>query len=203
MRTSIPLLLLFWLFAAGVGAQTDSLTPAGQLSLGVRSSWGLVYEHDWNRISFGSGGQLRLRFSDKVNSDWFFDFLQGDLDDIGRRTDLHIGWSILYYPLNKNGFVQPYIVAGHCFEFLTMSENGNPDNAASRKSASIQAGAGVHLHIAPRTDLSFMTQYMMHFGTNIDVVQTDPVIFEKPGGIALQDHILLNFSINYIIADLW
>lgn len=199
----LPAILLLWLSFPCAIAQKSNLAPAGQLSLGVRSSWGLVYEHDWNRMSFGSGGQFRLRFSDKVNSDWFFDFLQGDLDDIGRRTDIHIGWSVLYYPLQQKSFFQPYIVAGHCFEFLTMSENGHPDNEAQRKSASVQAGIGVHLHVAERTDLSFMSQYMMHFGTNIDILQTSPLVFNKPGGIALQDHILLNFSINYFITDLW
>lgn len=203
MRSSILLFVLFLWLNPEVEAQNDSLTSAGQLSVGVRSSWGLVYEHDWNRMSFGSGGQFRLRFSDKVNSDWFFDFLQGDLDDIGRRTDIHIGWCVLYYPINKQGTWQPYLLAGHCFEFLKMSENGNTDNFANRKSASIQAGAGVQLHLSKRADISFVAQYMMHFGTNIDVVSTNPLVFEKPGGIALQDHVLLHFSLNYVIADLW
>jgi len=202
MRFSIPLLLLFWLPFQGVSAQTDSLTPAGQLSVGVRSSWGLVYEHDWNRVAFGSGAQFRLRFSEKVNSDWFIDYLQGDLDDIAKRTDVHIGWSVLYYPFNKQTILQPYLLAGHCFELLRISENTNDENFVVRKSASVQAGAGVHLHLTPKADISFVTQYMIHFGTNIDVTD-NPVVFSKPGGIALQDHVLLHFSLNYQIADLW
>ena len=202
MRSSSLLLLLFWLPFQGVSAQTDSLTPAGQISLGVRSSWGLVYEHNWNRAAFGSGGQFRLRFSEKVNSDWFIDYLQGDLGDFAKRTDVHIGWSVLYYPLNKKTTLQPYLLAGHCFELLRISENTNDENFVIRKSASVQAGAGVHLHLTPKADVSFVAQYMIHFGTNIDVAD-NPVTFTKPSGIALQDHILLHVSLNYQIADLW
>jgi len=195
-------ILLFCLSSAGVSAQSDSLTSAGQISVGVRSSWGLVYEHEWNRAAFGSGAQFRLRFSEKVNSDWFIDYLQGDLADIAKRTDVHIGWSVLYYPLNKKTILQPYLLAGHCFELLRISENTNDANFVTRKSASVQAGAGVHLHLTPRADISFVAQYMIHFGTNINVTD-NPVTFTKPGGIALQDHILLHVSFNYQIADLW
>lgn len=201
MKT-LRLSILLFILSAAVSAQTDSLTPAWQISLGVRSSWGLVYEHNWNRAAFGSGGQFRLRFSDRVNSDWFIDYLQGDLGDFAKRTDVHIGWSVLYYPLNKKTTLQPYLLAGHCFELLRISENTNDANFVTRISASVQAGAGVHLNLTPKADISFVTQYMIHFGTNIDVAEY-PVTFTKPGGIALQDHILLHVSLNYQIADLW
>ncbi|PLW95157.1 MAG: hypothetical protein C0592_00700 [Marinilabiliales bacterium] len=184
-------------------SQSDTTSAAGTLSFGVRSSWGLVYEGDWQRMAFGSGAQFRLQFSDKVNSDWFLDYLHGDLEDYGKRTDIHIGWSVLYYPLNKKGFVQPYILAGHCFEFLTISENMNAVNKVQRTSASIQAGAGMHFHLSPRFDLSLETQYMMHFGPDIETVSLLPVEFVKEEGLALQDHLLFHFSINYSVADLW
>jgi hypothetical protein len=184
-------------------SQADTTSAAGTLSFGVRSSWGLVYEGDWQRMAFGSGAQMRVQFSDKVNSEWFLDFLQGDLEDIGKRSDIHIGWSVLYYPMNRKGFIQPYILAGHCFEFLRISENMNSDNKVQRTSASIQAGTGVHFHISPKCDLSVEAQYMMHFGPNIEVVSPVPVEFVKETGLTLQDHVLLHFSINYSIASLW
>jgi len=183
--------------------QTNTEQKAGEFSLGVRNSIGFVYENDWNRIAFGSGGQFRIRFSEKVNSDWFIDFLQGDLEDFGKRTDVHIGWSVMYYPLNEQKFIQPYILAGHCFEFLRMEENANFSNYAERKSASVQAGAGIHFHISPKADISLVGQYMMHFGTNIDITRTPSITFNKPGGVSLQDHFLLHLSINYMLFDLW
>ena len=194
---------LFLLPYTAVFSQADTTSAAGTLSFGVRSSWGLVYEGDWQRMAFGSGAQARLQFSDKVNSDWFLDYLHSDLEDFGKRTDIHIGWSVLYYPMNKKGFIEPYILAGHCFEFLTIAENTNPDNKVQRTSASIQAGTGVHFHLTPRCDLSLETQYMMHFGPNIEAVSLTPVEFVKEKGLTLQDHLLFHFSINYSVADLW
>lgn len=200
----IHLLFCFFIMAGIAQSQNDSLSQKGVLSLGLRSSIGLVYEHDWNKTAFGTGAQFRLRFSDRVNSDWFIDFLTGDLEDFGKRSDVHIGWSVLYYPLkNQHIKVQPYVLAGHCFEFLTLQENAHPQNSASRKSASVQAGLGFHVHLSPRADISFESQYMMHFGTNIIITQEPQLTFTKPRGVLLQDHLLFHFSINYSIADLW
>lgn len=196
----------FLIVLTSLSAQQDSTqnSGAGQFSLGVRSSISMVYEHQWNRLAFGSGGQFRLRFSDKVNSDWFIDFLTGNLSDFAHRTDVHIGWSMLYYPLTrKNPFIQPYILAGHCFELLEIKENGNPQNSVSRRSASVQAGIGTHFRLTPRMDLSFVGQYMIHFGTNIRVSKYPELTFTKPGGIRIQDHLLFHVSVNYQIADLW
>lgn len=187
-------------------AQIDSTrsSKAGELSFGVRNSISMVYEHNWNRLAFGSGGQFRLRFSDRVNSDWFIDFLTGNLSDFAHRTDVHIGWSMLYYPLDrKNTFVQPYLLAGHCFELLKIAENGNPGNHVTRKSASVQGGLGTHFNISPKMDLSIVAQYMIHFGTNINTSRDPVVEFSKPGGVKIQDHLLFHVSINYQIADLW
>lgn len=204
MRSSLVICSFLLFFSGSAFAQEQSSDQSGGLfSLGVRSSLGFVYENQWNRIAFGSGGQFRLRFSEKVNSDWFIDFLQGDLEDFGKRTDVHIGWSVLYYPFEKQRFIQPYILAGHCFELLRIEENTNPDNFVTRKSASVQAGAGIHLNISPRADISLVGQYMMHFGTEINVLQNPDLVFTKPGGISLQDHFLLHISINYQLIDLW
>jgi hypothetical protein len=37
----------------------------------------------------------------------------------------------------------------------------------SRGSSAVQAGAGLHLNLSERLDLSFTTQYMMHLGKDI------------------------------------
>lgn len=202
MRNFFLILFVYpfiWIHAQNNVSQSHS----GDFSIGVRSSLGFVYEKDWDRLAFGSGGHFRIRFSEAVNSEWFIDYLQGDLDDYGKRTDIHIGWSVMYYPIKKQQFIQPYILAGHCFEFLKLEENANFENYVTRYSASVQAGSGIHFHISPRADFSFEAQYMMHFGTNIDINQEPKLVFTKPGGLTLQDHVLLSVSLNYNLFDLW
>lgn len=185
-------------------AQSERSSESGRFSLGVRTSMGLVYENDWGKMSFGNGGQMRLKLGNRVNTEWFADFLQGDLEDIAKRTDIHIGWSVMYYPIKAQEKIQPFILAGHCFEFLKIEENGDASNHIHRKSASVQAGLGAHWHVSKNLDFSATTQYMMHFGTNIMLDQTtEPISFSKESGLSLQDHVLVNFSLNYCIADLW
>jgi len=177
----------------------------GILSVGARSSIGLVNDGNWQQPAFGAGAQFRLRFSERVNSDWFFDYLTADLKDYAWRTDYHIGWSVIYY-LTKNPSprFQPYVLAGHCFENLKFTDNHDPSHRANRWSASVQAGAGVHYNITPRFDLSLVAQYMLHMGTKLTAEAPEgEAVFTKHSGFGFQDHVLLHLSINYKIADLW
>ncbi len=178
---------------------------AGIFSLGVRSSIGLVNDGKWQKTAFGTGGQFRIRFSDKVNTDWFIDYLTADLDNYAWRADCHIGWSVIYYLSKKpNPFLQPYILAGHCFEYLKFTDNDNPSIYAERFSASIQGGAGIQLNITERLDLSLVAQYMMHIGTKITASNAENITtFTKSSGLGIQDHILIHLSLNFKITDLW
>jgi len=205
MRT-ISNLLAFLVF---VSAQAQPLkqknTPAGIFSLGARTCIGLVNDGQWQRTAFGTGGQFRLQFSDRVNTEWFADHLKADLSDYAWRADTHIGWSVMYYLTKKpQPLVRPYVLAGHCFEYLKFTDNNDGSNFAERWSASVQGGAGAQLNISPRLDLSLAAQYMLHLGTKIKPANTEGVTtFSKSEGLGIHDHILLHLSINYKIADLW
>lgn len=180
-------------------------TEAGILSLGVRSSIGLVNDGKWQKPAFGTGGHFRLQFSDRVNSEWFADHLKADLENYAWRADTHIGWSILFkIRKNPNHIFQPYILAGHCFEYLKFTDNLLPKNYAERWSASVQGGIGSHFSISERVDISLETQYMLHLGTKIfSFNENNVTTFTKKRGAGIHDHILINISINYKIADLW
>ncbi len=111
----------------------------------------------------------------------------------------------MYY-LRKNSkpLIRPYVLAGHCFEYLKFTDNIFPNNYAERWSASIQGGFGTHINVTERVDFSFATQYMMHLGTKIIASNTNNITtFTKKTGTGIHDHILINFSINYKIVDLW
>ncbi|HNW71177.1 MAG TPA: hypothetical protein PKI01_12285 [Bacteroidales bacterium] len=205
MRTILIILAAFIFLPSQAQELKLKKTQSGVLSLGARSSIGLVNDGQWQKPAFGTGGHFRLRFSDRVNSEWFADHLKADLSYYAWRADTHIGWSVMYY-LTKNPepLIQPYLLAGHCFEYLKFTDNKSPANHAERWSASIQAGIGTHFNITKRFDISIATQYMLHLGTKIKASNVEGVTsFTKTKGAGIHDHILLNLSINYKIADLW
>jgi len=173
--------------------------------LGARSSLGLVNDGQWQQPAFGTGGQFRIQFSERVNTEWFADHLRADLSDYAWRADTHIGWSVMYYLTeHPEKVIVPYILAGHCFEYLKFTDNSDTDNYAERWSASVQGGVGTHINITKRFDISFVAQYMLHLGTKITASNAEDVtMFTKSHGAGIQDHILLHLSLNYKIADLW
>ncbi len=178
---------------------------SGLLSLGVRSTISAFNGHEDESSGFGIGGQFRLQFADRVNSDWFFDYITSDISDVATRIDYHIGWSVLYY-LTKDPAtrLKPYLLAGHCFDYTLLQDNSNVSQRKERFSSAVQAGGGVHFNLTPRLDLSFATQYMLHLGNEIHAeVHNGNLEFHEGEGTSFEGHLLFQLSINYKIADLW
>lgn len=181
-------------------------TQSGIFSLGVRSTMSTFNGGDFGNSGFGVGGQFRIQMANYVNTDWFFDYITSNVGDFANRTDYHIGWSVLGYFTNQaSPRVKPYILAGHCFDYTELSEKGNTANSMSIRSSAVQAGAGVHINLSPRMDLSFVSQYMIHLGDDVHAHQHEngSVHFEKHSGAGLEGHLLFHVGINYKIADLW
>lgn len=195
------------MFSAFAFAQplTIKNNQGGIFSLGVRTTVSTFNHGDFGNTGMGMGGQFRVQFADKVNSDWFFDYISGDIEDFANRTDYHIGWSVIFYPTkNLTPKLRPYILAGHCFDYTRIVDNANRDNYMERWSSAVQGGVGVHLNLSSRLDLSFVSQYMIHLGTDIhaDRIGTE-VHFLEEKGASLEGHLLFHIGINYKIADLW
>ena len=181
------------------------------MTLGLRSTVSL-FSSDEGSYGSGAGGQFRLQLAEKVNTEWFADMITTNIMNAGRRVDGHIGWSVLFYPLVKEKF-RPYVLAGHCFDYTRIEAVSYPtvDNShqdAERWSSAIQAGAGIHYMLTPRFDFSFNAQYMMHLGkdahAHVHEVNGLPELnIEEHAAASLEGHLLLTFSINYAIADLW
>lgn len=180
-------------------------TQSGIFSLGVRTTASAFNGHKDETPGFGVGGQFRLQFADRVNSDWFFDYLTSDISDVATRTDYHIGWSVLFYLTeNQTSRLRPYLLAGHCFDYTLMQDAANFTHRKERFSSAVQAGAGVHFNLTPRLDLSFVTQYMLHLGNELHAeVHDGSLEFHEEEGTSFEGHLLFNVSINYKIADLW
>ena len=192
---------------------------AGMLSLGGRTTVSLFNDHENEMTGTGVGGQFRLRFSDAVNTDWFFDYITSDILNYAHRTDYHIGWSVLFYPINNLDYFRqkeefkpkfrPYILAGHCFDYSKIEAKVSPLDgpmSAERWSSAVQAGLGTHLELTPRFDISFTGQYMIHLGNHIETdydFTSGTLSFHEHKGASLAGHVLVTLSLNYKIAKLW
>lgn len=189
--------------------------PGGQFSLGIRSTTSLF--SDESGVGNGFGGQFRLRFSHLLNTEWFADYITSDLQDgLGNRTDYHIGWSVMFYPgfaytNNARLKMQPYFLAGHCFDYTTFeTTNFIEQNIYSRWSSAVQAGLGFHLPLHERVDFSMSAQYMYHVGKEIETATRynaagTPFLYidDGPKSSGLEGHLLVTCSLNFRIADLW
>lgn len=215
-------LFLMSFLALQVKAQEQrTFNPAGMLSLGGRTTVSLFNDHKNEMTGTGIGGQFRLRFSDAVNTDWFFDYITSDILNYAHRTDYHIGWSVLFYPINHLAYFhqpkdfkpkfRPYVLAGHCFDYSKIEAKygiSPLDGAlyAERWSSSVQAGLGTHLELSPMFDISLTGQYMMHLGNHIETdydFTSGTLSFHEHTGASLAGHLLVTLSLNYKIARLW
>lgn len=177
----------------------------GLFSVGVRSTTS-IFEHKSLGINgFGFGGQFRLQLADRINTEWFADYMRGNISQLASRTDYHIGWSVMYYFTDKTAPpVKPYIIAGHCFDRTELTDNSDRTNSIVKNSSAIQAGAGVHFNLTERFDITFTAQYMFHLGKDVHAhIENEAVMLHSKKGTGIEGHLLLNFGINYKIADLW
>jgi hypothetical protein len=195
----------------------DSLSKkeSGKLMIGMRSVTSAF--SDDGASGMGVGGQFRLKFGSRLNSDWFLDYITTDIQGLAKRTDYHIGWSVLYYPFNSNikkGKLTPYILAGHCFDWTQVTKNNFSNSntllgEAKRFSSAVQSGLGAHYNLADNFDISLTAQYMIHLGNDINTTVFDNEItgqkdvLIKEGDLGLEGHLLINLSLNFYIADLW
>ncbi|MFZ5552578.1 MAG: hypothetical protein ACOZCO_05650 [Bacteroidota bacterium] len=193
-------------------------TPGGELQLGMRTT-GSLFSQD-SGPGYGFGGQFRIKLGKQLNTEWFADYITSDIKGLGKRSDAHIGWSVMFY-LKKsedasylnNRFV-PYLIAGHCFDytqvrpFNTASES-NSDQLRERWSSATQAGLGLMWNYSQHFNLTLTSQYMMHLGNALEYdVQNingkeELVFIENGEKSTLEGHLLITMSMNVRIADLW
>ncbi len=179
-------------------------SQAGWFSLGGRSTLSLF---DGDGKGLGTGGQFRIQLSNRVNTDWFADYISINVNDKVRSEYIHIGWSVLYYLFNNRQHpkvVQPYIVAGHCFDYNKKTVLLQPGINKDRWGSAVQAGIGTHFNFTERFDVSITCQYMIHLTNELEVEDdgtTIEIIDHKNS--SLEGHLLTTLSINYKISKLW
>ena len=185
--------------------KNNTYQSPGMFSIGTRNSFSMF--NDDNALGKGFGGQVRIQLGKRLGSEWFADYISSKNGTSTFRNDYHIGWSLMYYPI-KNiespKIIQPYFLAGHCFDYSKVAQQGNKSNNADRLSMATQAGLGTHINITNRFDCSLSAQYMLHFGKDIETtINKNVVVIEKKDLSTPDGHLLVSLSFNYKLVNLW
>ncbi len=192
------------LFSTLLFAQQTAKNLIGNFSLGTRNT--ISAFNDDAAIGLGIGGQFRIQLGQKLNSEWYLDYITSETD-VTKRNDYHIGWSLMFYSKNNNSFnktLQPYLLVGHCFDYSKVFEKNNVTNAANRLSMATQAGIGTHINFSDKFDCSISSQYMLHFGKEISTTsQGSKVFVTKNDYSSVEGHLLFSISFNYKLGKLW
>jgi opacity protein-like surface antigen len=211
IRTCFITLLLIPL--ASVAQKKERSQSSGEVQLGLRSTISLFGNN--GHSGTGIGGHWRLRLGDRLNTEWFGDYITTDLGGLGDRVDVHVGWSVMFYPLNSptSKKVDPYFMAGHCFDYTKVSAFGHEETSSkNRLSSAIQGGLGVNFNLTEKCDITLASQYMMHLGNNIhasiDINEGEESLHfneaaDDHSELGLEGHVLTTISVNVKIADLW
>lgn len=197
------LLLLILVTAIQNTFAQDSLNNSGWFSLGGRSS---MSTFDSDGFGMGTGGQFRIQLSNSVNTDWFADYISINVQNKVRSEYFHIGWSVLLYPfkrLQSQKIIQPYILAGHCFDYNKKTILSN-NIYFDRWGSAVQAGIGTHFNLTKRFDVSLTCQYMIHLTGEIETeINGNNVHLIKHNDVDFEGHLLTTLSLNYKIGRLW
>lgn len=185
--------------------KADSPSNSGWFSLGGRSTINL-FGHDGTGL--GTGGQFRIQFSNRVNTDWFADYFTIYMKEGVRSTYYHIGWSVLFYPFETTGLrkkIQPYVLAGHCFDYNKKTVIAKPVVSKDRWGSAVQAGIGTHFNLTERFDISLTSQYMIHLTKGLQAVNNGmgEIGIQEHSHAALEGHLLTTCSFNYKLSRLW
>lgn len=208
----IKILTLFIVLST-LNVEAQYTRKSGSFELGMRNTVSL-FGND-GTFGFGTGGHFRMMLGKKLNTEWFADYIQTDLYNLGKRTDAHIGWSVMFYLLNEPKKFDPYLIAGHCFDYTKVRAYNSltevPNDDFNRWSSAVQAGLGTHYYIGERCNLTLAAQYMLHLGTDIHVEKRDEfngneylhIEEEGNGKLTFEGHLLVSLGLNFKIGNLW
>lgn len=188
----------------GFAQTTGKETKSGWLSLGGRST---LSAFDGDGGGLGTGGQFRIQLSDRVNTEWFADYITINKSDKIRSEYFHIGWSVMFYPFDKLQYphvFQPYLLAGHCFDYNRKSVIQNSSVSKDRWGSAVQTGIGAHINLTDKFDISLTCQYMTHLTEELEgVAESDQVRISEHDHPTLEGHLLATVSFNYKLFRLW
>lgn len=205
IKTILLLISIFTTSLIGYAQDRENSTSnGGWVSVGGRTTLSLF---DGDGTGLGTGGQFRIQMSNRVNTDWFADYITINVADKVRSDYYHIGWSVLYYPFENLQYpkkFQPYILAGHCFDYNKKTAIHDSSITESRWGSAVQAGLGTHINITEKFDISLTCQYMMHLTPEIEAeIDGDDIELVRQKSNSLEGHLLTTVSLNFKLFRLW
>jgi hypothetical protein len=198
---------------------------AGYFELGMRSTLSFFDHQSYTGV--GYGGQFRLRPGGMLNTEWYSDYIRTDIEGLGDRETVHIGWSVMIYPFHKNELMQklsPYLIGGNCFDYSKVTSNvlySTNETIESitrtRWTTAVQGGVGFSYQMGRQFNLSTSVQYMQHIGNSLHVEVVDPgtdsygdnyesdkylvIDDDHHKEIELEGHMLATVSLNFLLFD--
>jgi len=179
----------------------------GNFSLGVRNNINIFTDAP-RSVGEGMGASARIQLINRVNTEWFADVISSNLYGKAHRTDIHIGWNVMFYLLDPKGFTRkftPFLAAGHCFDYTGITMNGEHGLSKAKGSSAVQMSVGCHYNITPQFDISLTTLYDLHLGNDVDS-ELEPdgtVTLEDHKGAGVEGHVMVILSAHYKFLKLW
>lgn len=187
--------------------QRPFVPGSGTFSLGARNTMNVFFESP-DMIGQGAGGSFRIQIGERLNTEWFADYVSSKLYQRAERFDKHIGWNVMYYLLDTKSFQRPFtpfLAAGHCFDYTGIRLNGADQPTVGKWTSAVQMSFGTHYNINPRFDITLSSLYDLHLGREVEVELTpeNKVDIESHRNAGWEGHVMLILSVNYKIAQLW
>jgi len=179
----------------------------GVFSFGARSDIN-IFTAAPKSPGIGSGGSVRLQILERLNTEWFGDYITTSLYGKLHRVDAHVGWNVMFYVISPKGFKRkftPFIAAGQCFDYTSVQMDGENQKLYSKSTAAVQMELGCHYNITPRFDISLSTLYDLHLGKDLDTdLNPDGTVsITESKGAGWEGHVMIILSAHYKICRLW
>ncbi len=185
---------------------------SGNLQFGFRGTINPFTKNGTSWVSYGA--QLRVKVARRFNTEWFADYYPSIMKGKTERKDIRAGAVALYYPLHEiytGKECTPYFSFGTTATYTTITARKFDANEqqVSRWSFGILAGMGMLLHVTPKMDIGFVTQYIGQLGSRFKFNSTSTISPERfpvqlpTTKVNFEGQLLFCMSMNYTIGDLW
>ncbi|MCS6917920.1 MAG: hypothetical protein RMK52_06455 [Chitinophagales bacterium] len=206
MKTVAALLVCLLL---GLPAQAQKplrikFTDPGVFGVGIRTAAGLSISDSALRVSEGGGVQARLMVLQRLNTEWYAEWLRGGFSDAAYRTDVHLGLNTLLYFQRRLQRVAPFVLTGIAADALTLHNRLTARHRTSSWTTALQGGIGFHINLTWRSDLTVSAAYQHHLSHQAILQTEESILAQVPrSGRTGDGHLLVTLSMNYKITDLW
>lgn len=204
IKSILCMLGFLWAFSGAQAQDSDRTLQAGRFGFGVRNS--VNYFTGNSSLGLGAGGQFKIAFSPKVNSEFFLDYISSNVHDYAWRKDYHIGWAVQFALGGEFGQgIRPYVMGGQCFD-LTRAGIPFREEVGPVFSAAVQLGGGASYFISPNFEMNLQLQYMAHLTKEVEIIAPEEGVLpsvEIEKGAHFDGHLLTTLSFNFYFLSLW